>query len=94
MNVLRHLLLSNNQFHGDLPRDWGRFKLLHRLEAANNTLVGRVPPQWSKLEYLHYVELEGNNLLGKWSKSTIDRSINNLYGVKFVAGQTSFIPFD
>lgn len=64
---LEHLLLSNNQFTGNVPQQWESLERVLNIDVFNNQLAGPLPvfkDGEHKLEDLEYLYLNGNAFTG------------------------------
>ncbi|KAG8093424.1 hypothetical protein GUJ93_ZPchr0012g21062 [Zizania palustris] len=90
-NTLGALVLmdvSNNAFHGTIPKTIGELVLLHGLNMSHNALTGPIPTQFGKLNELESLDLSSNELSGEVPEelaslnflSTLNLSYNMLDG--------------
>nr|ABA96165.1 Leucine Rich Repeat family protein [Oryza sativa Japonica Group] len=66
--TLRTLVLidvSNNAFHGRIPRSIGELVLLRALNMSHNALTGPIPVQFANLKQLELLDLSSNELSGE-----------------------------
>ncbi|CDP19835.1 unnamed protein product [Coffea canephora] len=73
---MRFMELGGNQFHGEIPQEFGRLFRLRVLNLSNNVLGGKIPANLSycsDLKKLEYFGLRTSNLTGE-----IPSSIGNL----------------
>nr|ABA96247.2 Leucine Rich Repeat family protein [Oryza sativa Japonica Group] len=66
--TLRTLVLidvSNNAFHGRIPRSIGELVLLRALNMSHNALTGPIPVQFANLKQLELLDLSSNELYGE-----------------------------
>lgn len=71
MTVLQKILkifssidLSNNAFHGEIPRDLGNLNSLIVLNVSHNSLTGIIPSSFGNLTQLESLDLSCNALSG------------------------------
>ncbi|KAL1555492.1 receptor-like protein EIX2 isoform X1 [Salvia divinorum] len=62
---LSFLLISNNQFAGELPDCWEKMPSLFSLNMANNSFSGKIPSSFGNLSNLISLQMRGNNLSGE-----------------------------
>ncbi|XP_059070368.1 probable LRR receptor-like serine/threonine-protein kinase At4g36180 [Cryptomeria japonica] len=80
--------LSNNQFNGKIPLDFGKLKGLRYLNLSMNNLSGNIPPSLGGMSQLESLDLSTNRLSGKipaeiqlvTSLAVLNLSNNNLSG--------------
>lgn len=85
---LAEILLSNNSFSGEIPRQYGDLKGLRRLDLSSNSLTGSPPASLFSLPFLGYLNLASNSLSGSISGHSkcgeklefVDLSDNKLTG--------------
>ncbi|XP_047342617.1 putative receptor-like protein kinase At3g47110 [Impatiens glandulifera] len=88
LTFLRHLLLSNNTFHGEIPNEIGGLYMLKILVLDRNSFQGRIPASLSRCSNLMNISIGFNNLVGtipeEFSSLSMLKSIivheNNLTG--------------
>uniref|UniRef100_A0A0D9Y3K9 Leucine-rich repeat-containing N-terminal plant-type domain-containing protein n=1 Tax=Oryza glumipatula TaxID=40148 RepID=A0A0D9Y3K9_9ORYZ len=56
--------VSNNAFHGSIPKSMGELVLLHALNMSHNSLTGPIPSQLGHLNQMEALDLSSNELLG------------------------------
>ncbi|KAA3467746.1 LRR receptor-like serine/threonine-protein kinase FLS2 isoform X2 [Gossypium australe] len=57
--------LSNNGFHGEIPKVVGELRLLLALNLSHNSLTGPIPPSFGNLAALESLDLSFNKLSGR-----------------------------
>ncbi|XP_058111951.1 receptor-like protein Cf-9 [Magnolia sinica] len=80
--------ISNNQFHGDIPKSIGDVKSLHVLNMSYNCLTGQIPASLEGINDLESLDLSHNNLSGEIPQhltkltfiAVLDLSYNHLVG--------------
>ncbi|XP_030928685.1 putative receptor-like protein kinase At3g47110 [Quercus lobata] len=65
LSFLRSIILTNNSFYGQIPREIGRLFRLQQLYLDNNTLEGEIPSNLSNCSNLIFIYLGVNKLTGK-----------------------------
>ncbi|MQL93408.1 hypothetical protein Taro_026059 [Colocasia esculenta] len=60
ISTLRHLNLSSNSFHGNLPSQLGLCSQLVHVDVNDNHLTGEIPGELGNLKKLQSLELESN----------------------------------
>ncbi|XP_042482646.1 probable LRR receptor-like serine/threonine-protein kinase At3g47570 [Macadamia integrifolia] len=65
LSFLRKILLENNSFHGDIPREVSFLFRLRYLHLHNNSFQGEIPPNISRCSNLIELRLAHNNIVGK-----------------------------
>ncbi|KAI4968966.1 hypothetical protein ZWY2020_046296 [Hordeum vulgare] len=88
---LRHLILQDNEFSGEIPREIKHLEGLVRLNLSSNLLSGPIPGELGFLKELDTIDFSKNNLTGP-----IPRNLGNftklttlyLYGNRF----TGYLP--
>ncbi|KAH0711661.1 hypothetical protein KY290_007297 [Solanum tuberosum] len=65
MSFLRELILQNNTFNSQIPREIGRLFRLKNLVLKDNSFTGDIPVELSNCSRLIYLDLDGNSLTGK-----------------------------
>ncbi|XP_074337532.1 uncharacterized protein LOC141674724 isoform X2 [Apium graveolens] len=63
--TLRTLLVSDNNFSGELPQCLGNLTYLEGFSVMNNNLCGDIPVSLGSLGLLRYLNLHNNNFQGK-----------------------------
>ncbi|KAB1671092.1 hypothetical protein [Gossypium barbadense] len=64
--------LSNNQFEGGIPEDFGKLNLLKGLNLSHNNLNGGIPTSIGNLTSLEWLDLSSNRLSGTIPKRLAD----------------------
>ncbi|XP_031101554.1 receptor-like protein 9DC3 [Ipomoea triloba] len=64
-NISTHLDLSNNFFHGEIPKSLGRLHLIRFLNLSHNQLTGDIPSSLGNLTILEVLDLSSNQLVGE-----------------------------
>lgn len=62
--TLKQLILSNNKFSGELPKELGKLTLLERLYLDNNDFSGPLPSEFGLLNQISSLHLEKNSFSG------------------------------
>ncbi|TYJ48339.1 hypothetical protein E1A91_A01G054900v1 [Gossypium mustelinum] len=57
--------LSDNGFHGEIPKVVGELRSLHALNLSHNSLTGPIPPSFGNLAALESLDLSFNKLSGR-----------------------------
>ncbi|XP_058111715.1 receptor-like protein 7 [Magnolia sinica] len=57
--------LSNNYFHGDIPKSIGNLKSLRLLNMSHNSFTGQIPTSLENLAVLESLDLSQNNISGE-----------------------------
>ncbi|KAG8502462.1 hypothetical protein CXB51_000362 [Gossypium anomalum] len=65
MPIFTSIDLSDNGFHGEIPKAVGGLRLLHALNLSNNCLTGPIPTSFGKLTALESLDLSFNKLSGR-----------------------------
>ncbi|KAA3467748.1 LRR receptor-like serine/threonine-protein kinase GSO1 [Gossypium australe] len=65
MPIFTSIDLSDNGFHGEIPKAVGELRLLHALNLSNNCLTGPIPPSFGNLTALESLDLSFNKLSGR-----------------------------
>ncbi|KAL3735375.1 hypothetical protein ACJRO7_024499 [Eucalyptus globulus] len=65
LSFLRHLVLLNNSFHGEIPQSIGYLFRLCHLILSNNSFGGPMPTNLSQCSNLEILNLIDNQLVGK-----------------------------
>ncbi|KAL3735372.1 hypothetical protein ACJRO7_024496 [Eucalyptus globulus] len=65
LSFLRHLVLLNNSFHGEVPQSIGYLFRLRHLILSNNSFGGPMPTNLSQCSNLEILNLIDNQLVGK-----------------------------
>ncbi|KAL7084113.1 hypothetical protein ACP275_14G204900 [Erythranthe tilingii] len=69
LGSLEHLVLTDNQFSGQLTSQFGEFKSLETLYLGSNYLSGAIPINLGKLSFLETLSLADNKLTGNLPES-------------------------
>ncbi|XP_066162843.1 receptor-like protein 9DC3 [Oryza sativa Japonica Group] len=56
--------VSDNAFHGSIPKSMGELVLLHTLNMSHNSLTGPIPSQLGRLKQMEALDLSSNELSG------------------------------
>ncbi|XP_019184853.1 PREDICTED: receptor-like protein 12 [Ipomoea nil] len=64
-NISTNLDLSNNFFHGEIPKSLGRLHLIRFLNLSHNQLTGDIPSSLGNLTLLEVLDLSSNQLVGE-----------------------------
>ncbi|KAF3447726.1 hypothetical protein FNV43_RR08429 [Rhamnella rubrinervis] len=70
---------SSNNFHGEIPKEFGQLISLHGLNLSNNVLSGQIPSSLGNMRQLESLDLSRNHLNG-----TIPASLSNLNFLGFL----------
>ncbi|KAK7353420.1 hypothetical protein VNO80_18867 [Phaseolus coccineus] len=73
LTFLQSLDLSNNKFHGQIPKDFAHLSLLSVINLPSNNLSGTLPPQLGHLHRLKILDFSANKITGQ-----IPQSFGNL----------------
>ncbi|KAL9312817.1 hypothetical protein ACSQ67_018269 [Phaseolus vulgaris] len=73
LTFLQSLDLSNNNFHGQIPKDFAHLSLLSVIRLPSNNLSGTLPPQLGHLHRLKFLDFSVNKITGQ-----IPQSFGNL----------------
>ncbi|KAH1120801.1 hypothetical protein J1N35_003961 [Gossypium stocksii] len=65
MPIFTCIDLSDNGFHGEIPKAVGELRLLHALSLSHNSLIGPIPPSFGNLAALESLDLSFNKLSGR-----------------------------
>ncbi|GMN44002.1 hypothetical protein TIFTF001_013212 [Ficus carica] len=65
LTIFTSIDLSNNNFHGEIPRSIGDLKSLIVLNLSSNNFEGLIPPSLGKLTELESLDLSNNSLSGR-----------------------------
>lgn len=63
-NICTALDLSNNYFHGEIPKSLGRLRFIQFLNLSHNQLTGHIPSSLENLTTLEVLDLSSNQLVG------------------------------
>ncbi|KAJ4723431.1 Leucine-rich repeat receptor-like protein kinase family protein [Melia azedarach] len=99
-NLITAIILSNNNFVGEIPATLADLKGLRSLNLSNNNLEGHIPSSLSNLIVLESLDLSHNKLSGEIPQqlgeltalAVFDVSHNNLTGR--IPGGTQFTTFN
>ncbi|XP_072150010.1 LOW QUALITY PROTEIN: receptor-like protein 33 [Setaria viridis] len=88
LSALVHIDVSDNAFHGAIPKSIGHLVLLNGVNMSHNALTGPIPPQFGALKQLESLDLSSNDLSGEIPQelgslnflSTLNLSYNELVG--------------
>ncbi|KAJ8429826.1 hypothetical protein Cgig2_000154 [Carnegiea gigantea] len=64
LRIFTSLDLSNNAFHGEIPKELGRLNALIVLNLSHNSLSGNIPSSFRNLSQLESLNLSCNSLSG------------------------------
>ncbi|XP_031104118.1 receptor-like protein 9DC3 [Ipomoea triloba] len=76
-NSCTFLDLSNNYFHGEIPKSLGWLRLIRFLNLSHNQLTGNIPSSLGNLTFLEALDLSSNKLVGEIPKQ-LPRSLTFL----------------
>ncbi|MFQ6671551.1 hypothetical protein Gotur_036064, partial [Gossypium turneri] len=65
MPIFTCIDLSDNGFHGEIPKVVGELRSLHALNLSHNSLTGPIPPSFGNLAALESLDLSFNKLSGR-----------------------------
>ncbi|XP_040933780.1 receptor-like protein 53 [Gossypium hirsutum] len=65
MPIFTSIDLSDNGFHGEIPKAVGELRMLHALNLSSNCLTGPIPTSFGKLTALESLDLSFNKLSGR-----------------------------
>ncbi|KAJ1274740.1 hypothetical protein BS78_05G084400 [Paspalum vaginatum] len=65
LSTLVYIDVSDNAFHGAIPKSIGDLGLLNGVNLSHNALTGPIPPQFGALNQLESLDLSSNDLLGE-----------------------------
>lgn len=64
LSFLRSIILQNNSFYGQIPREIAQLKRLQYMVFSNNSFDGSIPRNLSQCRNLYYLNLVDNDLTG------------------------------
>jgi hypothetical protein len=62
LETLVQIDVSDNEFHGAIPKSIGDLGLLNGVNMSHNAFSGPIPPQFGALNQLESLDLSSNNL--------------------------------
>ena len=65
LTIFTSIDLSNNNFHGEIPRTIGDLRSIIVLNLSNNAFEGLIPPSLGNLKELESLDLSNNKLFGR-----------------------------
>jgi len=65
LSTLVRIDVSDNAFHGAIPKSIGDLGLLNGVNMSHNAFTGPIPPQFGALKQLESLDLSSNNLSGE-----------------------------
>ncbi|KAL5699415.1 non-specific serine/threonine protein kinase [Ranunculus cassubicifolius] len=64
LTFLRQVMLSENNFHGEIPQEIGHLFRLELLSLTNNSFTGNIPTNLTRCSNLKVIQFNDNNLSG------------------------------
>ena len=79
LQKLQYMILSKNNFIGNIPSSFGNLTALVRFYLDENNLQGNIPPSLSKCRNLFILNLAKNNFSGSISPQVIGLSFSPIF---------------